>query len=146
MLYSSEPFLRSTFLGRLPITFYRDSYLNLVNPLSDFNLMTGPNNATGRTYRYAQHIPPTAIAYPFGYGLTYTTFHYADLKLTGSVDSNVRVTVTVTNEGQVDGHEVVQLYVSVPSLSEQVCSGPDGNQFLFITNLHGNYLPLHMFV
>jgi len=52
--------------------------------------------------------------YPFGYGLSYTTFTYSDLKLDQSeikAGDAVQVTVTVTNSGRVKGKEVVQLYI-----------------------------------
>lgn len=52
--------------------------------------------------------------YPFGYGLSYTTFNYSDVKLSSSVlDVNGQITasVTVTNTGKYDGAEVVQLYI-----------------------------------
>lgn len=52
--------------------------------------------------------------YPFGYGLSYTTFDYSDVKLSSSaIDANGELTasVTVTNKGSKDGAEVVQLYI-----------------------------------
>jgi beta-glucosidase len=60
------------------------------------------------------------VAYPFGHGLSYTTFDYADLALevlTDGDDPQVRVTLTVTNSGQRDGIETVQVYVSDPQCS-----------------------------
>jgi len=52
--------------------------------------------------------------YPFGYGLSYTTFKYNNLQLSGSEISkgeNLEVTVDVTNTGKMDGTEIVQLYL-----------------------------------
>jgi beta-glucosidase len=52
--------------------------------------------------------------YPFGYGLSYTTFNYGDLKLSSTVlkgNQTLTAAVTVTNTGKYDGNEVVQLYI-----------------------------------
>ena len=52
--------------------------------------------------------------YPFGYGLTYTTFHYSDLMLNSdsmTADGSVEASILVSNTGQRDGDEVVQLYI-----------------------------------
>ena len=58
-------------------------------------------------------------AYPFGFGLTYTTFRYADLKLSSKEFGNgITATVTVTNAGKAVGREVVQLYLSAPGKAE----------------------------
>ena len=59
-------------------------------------------------YRYYE-TAGVPVAYPFGYGLSYTTFEYSDLKATPS-----GVTLTVTNTGKVPGDEVVQVYVAKP--------------------------------
>ncbi len=66
-------------------------------------------------YRYYDSFNvPTA--YEFGYGMSYTTFDYADLKLSSAkFSSKIKVTVTVKNTGKVVGKEVVQLYLSAPS-------------------------------
>ena len=53
------------------------------------------------------------VSYPFGYGLSYTTFDYSDAKC--SVDGDViTVNVTVKNTGEREGKEVVELYISAP--------------------------------
>ncbi len=88
--------------GRLPITFPKS--LDQLPPYEDYTMK-------GRTYRYMEAEP----MYPFGYGLSYTTFAYSDLKLSStSIKKNqpVEVEVTVTNTGKVSGEEVVQLYIS----------------------------------
>jgi beta-glucosidase len=57
-------------------------------------------------------------AYPFGFGLSYTTFGYADLKLSArELGTGLTATVRVTNTGKAAGREVVQLYVSAPGTS-----------------------------
>jgi beta-glucosidase len=68
------------------------------------------NIRDGRTYMYFKGEP----LYPFGYGLSYTTFKYSNLKISSpnlAKDGAVMVTVDVTNTGSVAGDEVVQLYV-----------------------------------
>jgi beta-glucosidase len=90
--------------GRLPLTFYA----------SDSDLPALENySMDNRTYRYFKGHP----LYPFGYGLSYTTFRYSNLQLPDSATTTdkVPVTVTVKNIGQKDGDEVVQLYVKHPA-------------------------------
>ncbi|NWY00946.1 BGLD glucosidase, partial [Nothoprocta ornata] len=65
----------------------------------------------GRTYRYYGTAAPL---YPFGYGLSYTTFSYRELVLSAAAlpaCANLSVSVVVENTGQRDGEEVVQLYL-----------------------------------
>ncbi|MCH5234694.1 MAG: glycoside hydrolase family 3 C-terminal domain-containing protein [Muribaculaceae bacterium] len=86
--------------GRLPVTFYRDD-----SQLPDFE----DYNMAGRTYRYMKDIP----LYPFGYGLSYSEFSYADpsLQESAQLGDKVPFVVNVTNNSDIDGEEVVQLYV-----------------------------------
>ena len=66
-------------------------------------------------YRYYDAFG-VAPLYPFGFGLSYTTFEYSDLVLSDEhFNRVVRVSVTVTNTGNVAGKESVQLYLSAPS-------------------------------
>ncbi|RUT67980.1 glycosyl hydrolase [Flavobacterium cupreum] len=87
--------------GRLPVTFYKN-----VNDLPDFENYSMEN----RTYRYYKGEP----LYSFGYGLSYTHFVYSDLKTPVSVrkGENLAISVQVKNDGEMDGDEVVELYVS----------------------------------
>lgn len=87
--------------GRLPVTYYRS--VDQLPPFDDYDM-------TNRTYRYFNGEP----LYPFGYGLSYTTFAYSGLEMPGkdAAGSDVRVQVTVTNTGSMAGDEVVQLYLT----------------------------------
>jgi beta-glucosidase len=93
--------------GRLPVTFYTD-----VHQLPNFE----DYSMKGRTYRYFTGTP----LWPFGYGLSYTSFRYGNLDLPkGSVRAGepLHASVNVTNTGQVPGDEVVQLYLSFPNVA-----------------------------
>ena len=63
-------------------------------------------------YRYFDSFE-VPVSYPFGFGLSYTTFEYADAKI-AQKDDAYEVTVTVKNTGSHDGKEVVELYVAAP--------------------------------
>ncbi|WP_267387210.1 glycoside hydrolase family 3 C-terminal domain-containing protein [Sphingomonas sp. GC_Shp_3] len=92
--------------GRLPLTFYKS--LADLPPFGDYDM-------TGRTYRYFTGTP----VYPFGYGLSYTSFAYAPLALTpaaGGAEQGLAVATEVTNTGKRAGDEVVQLYLSFPDV------------------------------
>ncbi|GLB51174.1 glucan 1,4-alpha-glucosidase [Neptunitalea chrysea] len=86
--------------GRLPVTYYAS-----VNQLPDFE----DYSMAGRTYRYFEGKP----LFPFGYGLSYTSFEYSNLQLPQKIDitKGIKVTVDVKNTGEMDGDEVVQLYI-----------------------------------
>ena len=87
--------------GRLPVTFYTS-----VKDLPDF----GDYAMAGRTYRYYKG----KVLYPFGYGLSYTTFHYDSLQITPATRDSLHLTTRVTNTGALEGDEVAQLYLTAP--------------------------------
>lgn len=87
--------------GRLPITFYKT--IDDIPAFDDYSMK-------GKTYRYV--IKP--VLYPFGYGLSYTTFVYSRLKLSTQFlnsKSTLKIDLTLKNTGNYDGDEVVQLYI-----------------------------------
>jgi beta-glucosidase len=91
--------------GRLPFTWYRDE--TQLPPIDDYAIRPG------RTYMYLTGAP----SYPFGYGLSYDTFRYANLSVDARrVDANGRLQVSadITNLGSLPGDEVAQLYVGTP--------------------------------
>lgn len=73
-------------------------------PIPDYDI------TKGRTYMYATAKP----LYPFGHGLSYTGFKYSGLEISDMEDGRMDVSVCVTNTGNLDGDEVVQLYVQYP--------------------------------
>ena len=83
--------------GKLPVTFYKST-----EQLPDYE----DYSMKGRTYRYMTDKP----LFPFGYGLSYTTFAYGDASLNG-----MTITIPVTNTGSRDGEEIVQVYLSRPN-------------------------------
>jgi beta-glucosidase len=87
--------------GRLPVTFYRSA--EQLPPFDDYAM-------AGRTYRY---FTGDAL-FPFGHGLSYTTFAYRDFRVpaTARAGDTVWVSVEVQNTGNRAGDEVVQLYVT----------------------------------
>jgi beta-glucosidase len=92
--------------GRLPVTFYQS-----VAQLPPF----GNYSMAGRTYRYFTEQP----LYPFGYGLSFSSFNYSDAKVSQeqvAADGTVTVSVRITNTGSIPGDEVVQLYLAHPGV------------------------------
>jgi beta-glucosidase len=95
--------------GRLPVTFYK----------SETQLPAFDNySMAGRTYRYFTGEP----LYPFGHGLSYTTFQYSNVKVLSKavIGQPISVSVQVQNAGRRAGDEVVQLYVRHPGASGRV--------------------------
>ena len=92
--------------GRLPITFYKS-----VNELPDYKRYAMKD----RTYRYYNG----DVVYPFGYGLSYSTFDYNKIqsnKAKYNIEDNIEINTTITNTGNMDAAEVVQAYVQFPNL------------------------------
>ena len=82
--------------GKLSVTFYKNDA-----QLPDYE----DYSMKGRTYRYFND-----PLFAFGYGLSYTTFEIGDAAIDGK-DGNYQVTIPVSNTGQKDGTEIVQLYI-----------------------------------
>ncbi|HVU81734.1 MAG TPA: glycoside hydrolase family 3 C-terminal domain-containing protein, partial [Rhodanobacteraceae bacterium] len=92
--------------GRLPVTFYRAA--RDLPPYVSYDMQ-------GRTYRYFKGTP----LYPFGYGLSYTTFAYADPVLSTTelkAGATLKVSAMVRNTGTRAGDEVVEVYLDAPDV------------------------------
>jgi beta-glucosidase len=87
--------------GRLPVTYYKS--VDQIPAFENYDMK-------GKTYRFFTQEP----LFPFGYGLSYTSFTYSNLSMPGKATTGetVKVKVTVTNTGKKAGDEVVQLYLT----------------------------------
>lgn len=88
--------------GKLPVTFVKS--IEDLPPYEDYDMK-------GRTYRYLEKDP----LYPFGFGLSYASFELGEPELSAnslSGDQKLEITLSLTNSSNVDGEEVLQLYVS----------------------------------
>jgi hypothetical protein len=93
--------------GRLTQTWYSSLTQLPANSITDYNIRNG------RTYMYFTGVP----LFPFGYGLSYSTFTYANLATSADnlCQSSINVSVDVTNSSARAGEEVVQMYLKYPS-------------------------------
>ena len=87
--------------GRLPVTYYKS--IDQIPAFENYDMK-------GKTYRFFSQEP----LYPFGYGLSFTTFSYSDLVIPQNIvaGEKVKVSVTVSNTGKIEGDEVIQLYLT----------------------------------
>jgi beta-glucosidase len=86
--------------GKLPVSFYKNS--ERLGDFEDYSLKD-------RTYRFTDN-----VLFPFGYGLSYTTFKIGEAQLSKTAiktDQTIQLTVPVTNDGKRDGAEVIQVYI-----------------------------------
>jgi beta-glucosidase len=93
--------------GRLPVTFYKS--VDQLPAFDDYSMAK-------RTYRYFDGEP----LYPFGYGLSFTTFTYSNARVDNAnvaADGSATVSVDVTNTGSMAGDEVVELYLTHPGVA-----------------------------
>jgi len=97
--------------GHLPFTWYQTG--TPLAPITDYGIQPSAGNP-GRTYMYYRG----PVSYPFGYGLSYTTFAVSGLRINhplADANDTVRVSLHVTNTGTVGGKDLVQLYVTPPA-------------------------------
>ncbi len=100
--------------GKLPVTFPRNVgqvpiYYNMKNTGRPYT-----QKRQGQKYRSRYLATPNSPLYPFGYGLSYTSFSYSDIILERdeiAPHQTLRATIAVSNTGDYDGEEIVQLYV-----------------------------------
>nr|WP_246865814.1 beta-glucosidase BglX [Croceivirga thetidis] len=101
--------------GKLPMTFPRN--IGQV-PIYYNHFSTGrPDNKEGNVFWSHYTDEQNSPLYPFGYGLSYTTFEYKDLTIDTTDQKTIKVSVIVSNVGTIAGEEVVQLYLQDPYAS-----------------------------
>jgi beta-glucosidase len=135
--------------GKLPISFpnsMNDTWLSLV-PGGPVNPMQYPGTDRGRGFPEADYTEEGAYGYrffdiqgtdplwPFGHGLSYSTFTYSGLTVSGTVSATTTATITATisNTGAVDGAEVAQLYIGFPAAAGEPPKLLKGFQKVFVT-------------
>jgi beta-glucosidase len=99
--------------GKVPMTFPRS--------VGQIPIYYGHKPSGGRSHWKQDYVEQsTKPLYPFGYGLSYTSFDYSNLRITPEkvgIDGTVNISVDVANVGKRAGDEIVQLYVHGPSLT-----------------------------
>jgi beta-glucosidase len=108
--------------GRTPVTFYKSTAsLPPLGHMKMYPNATDPNTYPGITYRFYTK----EVLFPFGFGLSYTTFAYSNLHIVNGSTSfkpcdSIAISVDVMNTGAVDSDEVVQLYIKQPEATVPV--------------------------
>lgn len=107
--------------GRLPVTFYKSD--KDLPGFSDYSM-------TGRTYRYFNG----QALYPFGFGLSYSTFKYSIPKVPSTIAKGkpVKIFFTLVNTGKTDGEEVAQLYITHAGAMQKPIRALKGFQRVFL--------------
>jgi beta-glucosidase len=100
--------------GHLDFTWYKDD--SQLPAMQNYGLDAASTGGLGRTYEYFTGTP----TYPFGYGLSYTTFKYSNVTAPQATSANgtVHVDFNVTNTGSTPGSTVAQLYVAAPGAGQ----------------------------
>ena len=97
--------LCETFVNKYEDVPFHDEFTNKVNQYYKESIFVG--------YRYYD-TNEVEVAFPFGYGLSYTKFDYSNFKVT-TLSNSLNIEVDITNVGKMDGQEVVQIYVGKKS-------------------------------
>jgi beta-glucosidase len=105
--------------GKLPITFPKHETDVPANTTAQYPGVNGTATYSEGIFVGYRHYDKNKITplFPFGYGLSYTTFSYANLKITKGTGANVTVEADVTNTGTMTGGAIAELYVGSPSTS-----------------------------
>jgi len=114
--------------GKLPVTFYSTN--NYIPPFDSYEM-------EHRTYRFMTEKP----LYPFGYGLSYTTFEYSDGKYDAATQT---FSFNIKNTGNIDGEEVAQLYLSNPQDSKGPVKTLVGFERVFIPQQDSRTVHFHV--
>jgi len=122
--------------GKLPVTFPASmSDLPFTSdkqyPGVDNEVYYSEHLLMGYRWYDAHNVTPM---FPFGHGLSYTTFQYNDLAIDGSIDTNFTVGFSLTNSGKRDGAEVAQLYLGLQGVSSEPPKKLRGFSKLFLNH------------
>ncbi len=106
--------------GKLPLTFPRSADDTLAKNKDQYpgdGMTVHYSEGLNVGYR-ADHANGTEPLFPFGFGLSYTTFHFSGLRVAASSDGGATVSFLLTNTGKIAGAEVAQIYVDYPAIAE----------------------------